>query len=211
MLTVNLLAVFFGRLFSVDHKAGILAAAKALRQLATMKGFKPEMGESIIQSVASMRDDFRLQPPQTRLEVYALLQALTSHEAVSNQLQHTYGTAGGFALDLLQLCSHERDPSCLLQWFGILQVLIRGFNLSTDMDDELFKSFSAYFPISMRSSVNPAGVTVDDLKLSLRACFSTSDKLARLTVPFLIQKLDQGDAITVPVKGSTYVEHSGKL
>ncbi|KAL8416818.1 hypothetical protein RB596_007097 [Gaeumannomyces avenae] len=197
---VNLLAMFFGRLFTVDHKAGILAAAKALRQLATMKGFKPDMGESVIQSVAAMRDDFRLQPPQTRLEVYALLQALISHEEVSNQLQHTYGTAGGFALDLLQLCNHERDPSCLLQWFGILQGLLRSFNFSSDVDEELFKSFSAYFPISMRSSVNPAGVTVDNLKLSLRTCFSASEKLAKLSLPFLIQKLDQGDAITVPVK-----------
>ncbi|KAL8387555.1 hypothetical protein RB595_009827 [Gaeumannomyces hyphopodioides] len=200
---VNLLAVFFGRLFNVDHKAGILAAAKALRRLAMMKDFKPDIGESIIQSIASMRDDFRLQPPQTRMEVYALLQVLISHEAVSNQLQHTYGTAGGFALDLLQLCNHERDPSCLLQWFGILQGLLRSFSFSSDVDEELFKSFSAYFPISMRSSVNPAGVTVDDLKLSLRTCFSASGKLAKLALPFLIQKLDQGDAITVPVKEST--------
>ncbi|TLD23340.1 hypothetical protein PspLS_07662 [Pyricularia sp. CBS 133598] len=197
---VNLLITFFGRLYSIDHKAGIMAATKALQQLATMKAFKPEMADNIIQSIVSMRDDFRLQTPQTRLEIYRFIQSLLENEAISSQLQHVYGSSGGFAIDLLQLCGHERDPSCLIQWFKIIQSLVQLFDFSADIHDEIFKTFSAYFPISLRSTATPSGVTVEDLKSSIRACFASSHKLARLSFPFLIQKLDQGDAITIPVK-----------
>ncbi|EHA53624.1 hypothetical protein MCOR27_001727 [Pyricularia oryzae] len=197
---VNLLITFFGRLYSIDHKAGIMAATKALQQLAIMKAFKPEMGDNIIQSIVSMRDDFRLQTPQTRLEIYKFIQSLLENEAVSSQLQHVYGTSGGFAIDLLQLCGHERDPNCLLQWFKSIRSLVQLFDFSADVHDEIFKTFSAYFPISLRSTATPSGVTVDDLKSSIRSCFASSHKLARLSFPFLLQKLDQGDAITIPVK-----------
>lgn len=177
-----------------------MAATKALQQLAIMKAFKPEMGDNIIQSIVSMRDDFRLQTPQTRLEIYKFIQSLLENEAVSSQLQHVYGTSGGFAIDLLQLCGHERDPNCLLQWFKSIRSLVQLFDFSADVHDEIFKTFSAYFPISLRSTATPSGVTVDDLKSSIRSCFASSHKLARLSFPFLLQKLDQGDAITIPVK-----------
>ncbi|TLS28127.1 hypothetical protein PpBr36_00134 [Pyricularia pennisetigena] len=197
---VNLLITFFGRLYSIDHKAGIMAATKALQYLTTMKAFKPEMADNIIQSIVSMRDDFRLQTPQTRLEIYKFIQSLLENEAISSQMQHVYGISGGFAIDLLQLCGHERDPNCLIQWFKIIQSLVQLFDFSADVHDEIFKTFSAYFPISLRSTATPSGVTVDDLKSSIRACFASSHKLARLSFPYLLQKLDQGDAITIPVK-----------
>ncbi|KAI6365169.1 hypothetical protein MCOR25_005463 [Pyricularia grisea] len=177
-----------------------MAATKALQQLATMKAFKPEMADNIIQSIVSMRDDFRLQTPQTRLEIYKFIQSLLENEAISSQLQHVYGTSGGIAIDLLQLCGHERDPNCLIQWFKIIQSLVQLFDFSADVHDEIFKTFSAYFPISLRSTATPSGVTIEDLKSSIRACFASSHKLARLSFPFLIQKLDQGDAISIPVK-----------
>ena len=67
---VQLLVNFFCSLFSSDHKAGITASAKALRELTTMKMFKPAIGNDIIEGVCKLGGDFRLQAPATRLEIY---------------------------------------------------------------------------------------------------------------------------------------------
>jgi DNA repair/transcription protein MET18/MMS19 len=108
-------------------------------------------------------------------------------------------------VDLIQLCSHERDPKNLLVWFDIITTLLVDYAPSDEVTDELFKTFSNYFPISMRSSATSVGVTADDLKVALRRCFSAHQRLARLTFPYLVQRLDQGDAVTVAVKVSCSV------
>lgn len=189
-------------MFSYDHKAGITASAKALRHLYAMKGFKPDMGVKIIEDVCKIKEDFRLQTAATRLEIYELFLSLIQDSAVSSELQHKYGSSCGFVVDLLQLSQHERDPRNLMVWFKILALLSRDYDPSPEVTEEIFKAFSAYFPISLRSSTTPIGVTADDLKEAVRACFAAHQRLAALAFPFLMQKLDQGDAVTVAVKVS---------
>lgn len=189
-------------MFSYDHKAGITASAKALKQLYGMKGFKPDMGVKMIEDVCKLKEDFRLQSVVTRLEIYNLFQSLMQDTAVSSELQHKYGAASGFVVDLLQLCQHERDPRNLMVWFNILATLLADYAPSTEVTEEIFKAVSAYFPISLRSSATPIGITADDLKGAVRGCFSAHQRVAPFAFPFLMQKLDQGDAVTVAVKVS---------
>ncbi|KAK4250416.1 Dos2-interacting transcription regulator of RNA-Pol-II-domain-containing protein [Corynascus novoguineensis] len=187
-------------MFSYDHKAGITASAKALRQLYSMKGFKPNMGIKILEDVCKIKEDFRLQTAVTRLEVYELFLDLIQDPAVSSELKHKYGSACGFAVDLIQVCQSERDPRNLMIWFKILRLLLADYDPSPEVTEELFKVFSAYFPISLRSSATPIGITADDLKEAVRSCFSAHHRVATQAFPFLLQKLDQGDAVTVAVK-----------
>lgn len=200
MLIVQRLIGFFGAMFSYDHKAGITASAKALRQLYSMKNFKPEMGIKVLEDVSKLKEDFRLQTAVTRLELYELFLSLVEDPAVSSELQHKYGSSCGFALDLLQLCSSERDPRNLMIWFKIIRRLLTEFSPSPEVTEEIFKAFSAYFPISLRSSATPIGITAEDLKEAVRNCFSSHQRVAPFAFPFLMQKLDQGDAVTVAVK-----------
>ncbi|KAK4230751.1 MMS19 nucleotide excision repair protein [Podospora fimiseda] len=191
---------FFGSMFSYDHKAGITASAKALRRLYAMKSFKPDMGIKIIEDVCKIKEDFRLQTAATRLEIYELFLNLVQDPAVSSEFQHKYGSSCGFAVDLLELCKNERDPRNLMIWFRILATLLKDYSPSSEVTEEIFKTFSAYFPITLRASATPIGITAEDLKEALRGCFSAHQRLAALSFPFLMQKLDQGDAVTVAVK-----------
>ncbi|KAK4240642.1 Dos2-interacting transcription regulator of RNA-Pol-II-domain-containing protein [Achaetomium macrosporum] len=191
---------FFGAMFSYDHKAGITASAKALRWLYAMKGFKPDMGVKIMEDVCKIKEDFRLQTAATRLEVYELFLGLIQDPAVSSELKHKYGPSCGFVVDLLQVCQSERDPRNLMVWFKILALLLTDYEPSAEVTEEIFKVFSAYFPISLRSSATPIGITAEDLKEAVRSCFAAHQRAASHAFPFLIQKLDKGDAVTVAVK-----------
>ncbi|KAH8885105.1 hypothetical protein GQ53DRAFT_845689 [Thozetella sp. PMI_491] len=197
---IQRLVAFFGSIFSYDHKAGITAATKALRELYSMKNFKPDVAVKIISSVTQIKDDFRLQTAATRLQMFTLIRDLVQDPPVKAELQKTYGAACEFVVNLLQLAQNERDPQNLLIWFDILKTILAGYSPSPEIAEEIFKAFSAYFPITLRGSATSAGVTPDDLKGALRACFSAHESLAPLAFPYLLQKLDQGDAVTVSVK-----------
>ncbi|OHW92482.1 DNA repair transcription protein [Colletotrichum incanum] len=197
---VNLLVAFFGSMFKVDHKAGILPAAKALQRTASMKTFQPQKGNDIIQSVCSLNDDFKAQVADTRAAVYELLDHLITNPDVVNDLQYQHGTTAGFITDLLQLCRNERDPRCLMTWFKILKVFLSEYSPAPEVVDEIFGIFSAYFPISLRTSQHPSGITADDLKLALRGCFSAHHRIAGKAIPYLLSRLDQPDSVTVNVK-----------
>lgn len=197
---VKLLATFFGSLFSSDHRAGVAASAKALRQLTQMKGFQPALAKDIIQSISKLGDDFKLQTPSTRLEIFELFNFFFTDAKVVGELAKAHGEDSSFIDRLLDLCRNERDPNNLMIWFSILKTFIQTFSPSREMSQAVFKAFSAYYPISLRASTTPNGITADDLKRSLRACFSADHHLADLAIPFLIGKLDQGDAVTVAVR-----------
>jgi len=187
-------------MFSYDHKAGITASAKALRQLYAMKAFKPDMGVKILDDVCKIKDDYRLQTAATRLEIYELFLSLVQDPAVASELRHKYGPSCGFVLDLLQVCQSERDPRNLMVWFKILALVLTDYDPTPEVTDEVFKVFSAYFPISLRTSATPIGITAEDLKEAVRSCFAAHQRVSGLAFPFLLQKLDQGDAVTVSVK-----------
>lgn len=197
---VKLLVSFFNSLFSNDHRAGISASAKALRQLTEMKAFQPASGNDIVTSITRLGDDFKRQVPSTRLEIYELILRLLSNPLVSEDLGYKHGNTCGFMTELLDLCRTERDPQNLIKWFEVQRIFLKSFFPIQEIATEVFKAFSAYFPITLRASATPSGITVDDLKLALRSCFAAHYRIADLAIPFLIGKLDQGEAVTVSVK-----------
>ncbi|CAK7232167.1 hypothetical protein SCUCBS95973_008168 [Sporothrix curviconia] len=197
------LIAFFGAMFAIDHKAGILAASTALRCLCSMAQFRPPMASSVLAHIAKLGDDFRLQVPTTRRAIYDLVALLVRNDAVLQSLSVANGAEGQFVLNLLHLCRHERDPDNLLRWFAILRRILDRYGppaLAASTAEEIFKVASDYFPISMRSSATPAGTTVEDLKAALRGVFAASSLAATPVFDFLLQKMDQGDALTVSVK-----------
>jgi len=187
-------------MFSYDHKAGIDASASALRYLNDMKSFKPAMGVKMIEDVCKLKEDFRLQTPATRLKIFTLILKLLKDQPVSSELQHKYGSSGGFIVDLLQMCRYEKNQENIILWFQILRTLLADFEPSDEVTDEIFAAFSAYFPISLGGFNAAQGITTDLLKGELRSCFSAHQRVGRLVFPFLLSKLDQGDAVTVAVK-----------
>ncbi|KAG5965710.1 hypothetical protein E4U58_002743 [Claviceps cyperi] len=196
---VDLLVAFFGAMFDVDHKAGILAAANGLSRLTFMKAFHPRNGNDIIQKVCNLKDDFPRQLSKTRLAVYELVQTLMVNPDVAKDLRKHDEANTAFMKDLLQLCASERDPDCLIVWFDVLRRYSSEYSPSKDILEGVYNAFKAYFPITLPRTAQ-SGVTPEELKLRLRKCFSSTDHLASLALPFLIGKLDQGDGVTVNVK-----------
>ena len=196
---VQLLVAFFGAMFDVDHKAGIMASATALSRIVAMKSFRPSSGKDIIQKVCALKDDFPRQIAKTRLAVYELLRSLLAMQSVAKDLQHQDGADAQFMKDLLNLCQSERDPDCLMFWFDIQRLFLTDYSPSKETLEEVYGSFKAYFPITLPRTAQ-SGVTPEELKQQLRRCFTSSHHLASLALPFLIGKLDQGDGVTVNVK-----------
>ncbi|KAG4282908.1 hypothetical protein FPRO06_09581 [Fusarium proliferatum] len=196
---VKLLVSFFGAMFEVDHKAGIMPSASALSRIVAMKSFQRHMGHDIIQKVCSLKDDFPRQVSKTRLEIYELIRLLMTTPGVASDLQNTHGSSAGFMLDLIQLCRSERDPECLMVWFDILRLFMSEYTVSQDVLEEVYGVFKPYFPISLPRASQVA-ITPEELKIALRKCFSANHLLADKVFPFLLGKLDQGDAVTVNVK-----------
>lgn len=190
-------------MFKVDHKAGIMPAANALSRTVSMKAFQTQKANDIIASVCSLGEDFKNQVSETRATVYELLDHLVSNPDIASDLQYQHGAAAGFMTDLLQLCRNERDPKCLMSWFKILKTFLADYSPSQEVVDEIFSIFSAYFPISLRTSQHPSGITADDLKSALRECFAAHHRVASKAIPYLVARLDQGDTVTVNVKVSS--------
>lgn len=193
------MVAFFGAMFDIDHKAGIMASATALSQIGTMKAFHPQSGNDIIEKVCALRDDFPRQTPKTRLAVYQLLRSLITDPEVAKDLQKRHGPAALFMNHMLQLCQSERDPDCLMVWFDTLGAFLENFEFSSEMMEEVYGAFKSYFPITLPRTAQST-VTPEELKLSLRRCFSANHRLSQLTLPFLVGKLDQGQGVTVNVK-----------
>ncbi|RFU76176.1 hypothetical protein TARUN_6050 [Trichoderma arundinaceum] len=196
---VKLLIAFFGAMLDIDHKAGILASASALSRIIAMKAFQPQSGYDIISKVCGMKEDFQRQAAKTRLAVYELLRSLMVTPDVASNLKQRDGASFGFMTNLLELCRNERDPDCLIVWFDILRIFLQQYDSSQEVIEVVFSAFKAYYPITL-PRLSQSGITPEDLKSQLRKCFSSTHRLASLSLPFLIGKLDQGDGVTVNVK-----------
>merc|ERR1712054_11611 len=131
--------------------------------------------------------------------VFELLRSLITNSAVASDLQYKHGASSGFMNDLLALCRNERDPTCLMAWFDVLAFFLQEYEPSQEMIEEVFNTFKAYFPITLPRT-STSGITPEELKQQLRKCFTSTYKLAPLTFPFLLGKLDQGEGVTVNVK-----------
>jgi DNA repair/transcription protein MET18/MMS19 len=197
---VQFLSAFFGSMFSHDHKAGIEASTQALRSLRVMKKFNAEIGMKMLEDVLHIQDDFSKQPPGTRREIYELLLSIVEDTSIRDKLDLKFGQASSPVIDLVQMCQRERDPQNLLIWFRILRILVGNCSLSDMETDEVFQAFANYFPISINKQAAPVGVTTEDLKVALRDCFASHQRLASLAFPFLLERLDRGDAVVAEVE-----------
>lgn len=186
-------------MFSVDHKAGILPSAQALTTICSMKAFPAHFGHDIIQKVCTMGDDFPKQVAETRLSIFNLFHQLVTDPKVGADLRKRHKSCD-FMVQMLDLFGSERDPKNLIRWFSILEVFLSEYEPSPELSERIFGAFSAYFPISLRTSKHPSGITPDDLKISLRGCFAADGRVASHAISFLIQKLNQGEGVTVDVK-----------
>ncbi|KAI0022324.1 Dos2-interacting transcription regulator of RNA-Pol-II-domain-containing protein [Xylariomycetidae sp. FL0641] len=197
---IGLLVSYFASLFDSSHRAGIAASAKALRCLVDMKHFQPTKADTIIQNICKLGDDFKKQTPATRRQIYELIMKLLKDSTVADALNSQYAGMCGFMIPILDLCRNERDPENLMKWFEILTYFLQNFSPPEEVTTQAFKAFSAYFPIALRASATPSGITADDLKSAVRSCFAAHHRVAGHAIPFLVNKLDQGDAVTVAVK-----------
>ena len=186
-------------MFSVDHKAGILPSAQALTTISSMRAFRAQHGHEIIGNVCAMGDDFPKQVSETRLAIFDLFYQLVTDPKVSDDLRQRHADCD-FVVQMLNLFGSERDPKNLIRWFSILEVFLTKYEPSVESTEKIFMAYSAYFPISLRTSKHPSGITPDDLKLSLRGCFAADDRVSSHAIPFLIQKLNQGEGVSVDVK-----------
>jgi DNA repair/transcription protein MET18/MMS19 len=200
---VQQLVVFFGSMFAVDHKAGISAAVSSLRHLISMKSFSSTQSVAVLRDVVVLGDDFRLQAPSTRLEIYELIRCFFENGRLTPHLRREMDHPGELLPAMLRMCRAERDPLNLLTWFHILRLILSTSSMPQETARDVFDAFSAYFPVSMRASVASNGVTIHDLKAALRACFSASPLTAPLAFDFLTNKLDQGEAVVTAVKVNT--------
>lgn len=187
-------------MLGADPRAGVLPSVTALYRLPAMSAFTAEDGKEILKDVCKLGDDFRKQTPETRLAVYRLISLLILDPRIKNQLQNSYGPSYRLIVELLDMCRNERDPSNLMIWFQIISAFLSQYSPSPEVTEDIFSVFSNYFPISLKAPLQHLGVTSDTLKIALRGCFSAHHRVAKLAIPFLIQKLDQGDSVTINVK-----------
>ncbi|PHH62379.1 hypothetical protein CDD81_7175 [Ophiocordyceps australis] len=166
---LKLLVAFFGAMFDVDHKAGIMASATALSRVITARSFQPQSGGQIIRKVCALKGDFPRQLAKTRLAVYHLLHSLITDTAVASHLKSNGEQDSHFMTNLLRLCDSERDPDCLMIWFDTLRYFLANYSPSSTILEDVYGRFKAYFPITLpRASLS--GVTPDQLKTQLRNC-----------------------------------------
>ncbi|KKA30427.1 hypothetical protein TD95_004374 [Thielaviopsis punctulata] len=198
---IKVLIAYFSSMFTIDHRSGILPSAKALSTLTHMKFFPVDAAANMLHSVCSMADDFRNQIPVTRLAVYDLFATCLSNSAIAADLRAKQAADPILIREVLAMCHSERDPKNIMRWFGLLAVFLADFApLPADVSQEIFATFSAYFPISLRTSQHPSGITAEDLKTALRKCFIASPEMAEHAFPFLLGKIEQGSGVTVNVK-----------
>lgn len=168
-----------------------------------MPSFPAEKAIEVLDGLGKVGDYFREQPASTRLEVYRLLQTVLSSDTIKAGLKSQSSEPGAFMAGILETCRNERDPACLMVWFGVLQTYITSCVPAVLYIEQAFSVFSSYFPISVRASQTPEGIKGEDLKEALRGCFAAQDDVARLAIPFLVGKMDQGEGLSLSVRVST--------
>jgi DNA repair/transcription protein MET18/MMS19 len=196
--------------FKSHMRTGVLEATMALEKLASEPRCKAAQRVSIFEGIARLGDDFNMQTIPTRLQVYGVLLFLLQNSVLQPRLQDKLNDDPTIIPDLLNVFHLEKEPRALLLCYQIQRELVRGFLLHENALKEIFESFSSFFPISLRRAPSAGDVTVEELKLSLRDCFAASGKLAPQTFPFLLDKLDHGDALVISVKVGLLAPHLAK-
>lgn len=198
---MKLFTKFFCAMYQLQDTS-ISAVTEALASLVCMDNFDPSSADDILSSIGSIDpQNFTKQLAKTRLELFNLIERLL--DGRSGQALQARHKGSEHLLKFMELAGRERDPTNLLRWFRILNTTLRQSNLSKEVADAVFDSFSPFFPISIRkSTATSPEVTEQQLKDSLSSCFAANGRLAHRTIPFLVEKLDGGATMTAAVKVS---------
>lgn len=204
---VKLFTNFFCAMFQLQDTS-ISAVTEALSSLVCMVNFDPSSADEILSGIGSIDpQSFTKQVAKTRLELFNLIEELLGGR--SGQALQARHKGSEHLLKFMELAGRERDPTNLLRWFRILSTTLRQSNLSKEVADAVFDSFSPFFPISIRkSTATSPEVTEQQLKDALSSCFAANGRLAHRTIPFLVEKLDGGATMTAAVKVSHKVSES---
>lgn len=191
-------AGFFGSMYAIGGNSWPVAT-DALATLAAMHNCSTSAVDDIFSSMADIDpENFKKQLAKTRLDIFLLFgQFLARGISEPRQRRASVPT-------VIKLAKWERDPNNLLRWFSTLSNIIRPTKLSDETANAVFESFSPFFPISIRASTSKGNVVSEqELKDALRSCFAANGQLARLALPFLLGKLDDGtSSMTAAVKVS---------
>ncbi|ROW00323.1 hypothetical protein VMCG_07234 [Cytospora schulzeri] len=198
---IKMLASFFCSIYQQQDPAGLATATEALLVLLSMVNFPPSSADDIITSIGKMiPENFSKQLAKTRLQIFQVIKTLLLNPKSARVLQKRY-EGSEFLLPILILAKRERDPANLLDWFRMLETLLKRNKISPEVAAAAFESFSPFFPISIRrSTATGPDVTEDELKEALRSCFAANGLLAQHAFPFLLEKLDDGGNLTASAK-----------
>ncbi|KUI66512.1 hypothetical protein VM1G_01336 [Cytospora mali] len=198
---IKMLASFFCSIYQQQDPAGLATATEAVLVLMSMANFPPSSADDIITSVGKMApENFSKQLAKDRLHILRVVKTLLLNPKSARVLQKRY-EGSEFLLPILLLAKRERDPVNLLNWFRLLETLLKHNKISPEVATAAFESFSPFFPISIRrSTASGPDVTEDELKEALRSCFAANGLLAQHTFPFLLEKLDDGGSLTASAK-----------
>lgn len=198
---IKMLASFFCSIYQQQDPAGLATATEAVLVLLSMANFPPSSADDIITNIGKMApENFSKQLTKTRLQIFQVIKTLLLNPKSARVLQKRY-EGGEFLLPILILAKRERDPFNLLDWFRMLDTLLKSNKISPEVAAAAFESFSPFFPISIRrSTATGPDVTEDELKEALRSCFAANGLLAQHTFPFLLEKLDDGGSLTASAK-----------
>ncbi|KUI57878.1 hypothetical protein VP1G_05152 [Cytospora mali] len=198
---IKMLASFFCSIYQQQDPAGLATATEAVLVLMSMANFPPSSADDIITSVGKMApENFSKQLAKDRLQILRVVKTLLINPKSARVLQKRY-EGSEYLLPVLVLAKRERDPVNLLDWFRMLETLLKHNKISPEVATAAFESFSPFFPISIRrSTATGPDVTEDELKEALRSCFAANGLLAQHTFPFLLEKLDDGGSLTASAK-----------
>ncbi|KAF8557709.1 ARM repeat-containing protein [Imleria badia] len=127
----------------------------------------------------------------TRFYVYNIIDTL-----VNTYRDHLKNMGEQFLSSYAVLASGEKDPRNLLVAFKIAHVILTNFDISKHVETYFDITF-CYYPITFRPPPDdPYGISVDDIKDSLRACLSATPAFGSLGITLFLEKLAIGSSLT---------------
>ncbi|KAH6682122.1 Dos2-interacting transcription regulator of RNA-Pol-II-domain-containing protein [Plectosphaerella plurivora] len=198
---VQILVPFFASVYNNDVRGGVKAATEAIGYMINHKAFTPTVALQFLEGVIKLKDDFRKQEAKTRKLIFQQIYVVLATSDMVEEVEKTYGQNISLFRDLLDMVQIERDAGCLIVWFNILRTMLALYDLAPELTRDIFELFSAsYFPISIKATATPSGITTDTMKKALRNCFAAHDRVAEHAFPYLLEKLNTGDVARAEVK-----------
>jgi DNA repair/transcription protein MET18/MMS19 len=181
---VSLMVSYYLARLEILGAPGLRDTAAGLRALASMLRFDGNSASDVCAKIF-LRDDFKSEDGDTRLEIYKLLEALLEKHDTS-----VMAMGDDYIIGLITLASQERHPRCLVLVFPIIRTILADWNVRTCVH-QLWEFIAQYYPISYYVKPGDSNaITSEELKEELRLCIAATSEFAPLSFDFLISKLD---------------------